>query len=372
MEKYTEGILRLKKFAERAERGEELTLGFFGGSITQGSLASEPETCYAYRVFDWWQKKYPNAVFHYVNAGIGGTSSHFGVSRVHRDLLMYRPDFVVVDFSVNDEPDEFFQETYEGLLRNIWYSDTKPAVILLNNCFYDSGKTAQEFHNAVGDHYQIPHVSVKEEIYSMLTEGKYTQEELSPDGLHPNDLGHQLLAEKIAGTIEKILEGGKTPELSGGPSEAEKGKENPEKIACYTQNAYEKAVRLTIENGTPELLGFRADAEEKTGHLDFFKNGWVGRRKGDRLKLVAEGSCIAVQYRKTIHKPSPVARLILDGDTGNAVVLDGNFEETWGDCLYIEPVLHHGEKGTHTIEIEIMEATEEDKAPFYLLSFIVA
>ena len=37
--------------------------------------------------------------------GIGGTTSHYGVSRVVTDMLMYQPDFVVVDFSVNDEPE---------------------------------------------------------------------------------------------------------------------------------------------------------------------------------------------------------------------------------------------------------------------------
>ena len=38
-----------------------------------------------------------------------------------------------------------------------------------------------------------------------------------------------------------------------------------------TQNAYENARRLTIREISPELAGFRADTEEKTGHLDHFK-----------------------------------------------------------------------------------------------------
>ena len=32
-------IQRLKSFLARAEKGEELTVAFLGGSITQGSLA---------------------------------------------------------------------------------------------------------------------------------------------------------------------------------------------------------------------------------------------------------------------------------------------------------------------------------------------
>ena len=38
----------------RAARGEELTIGFLGGSITQGSLASAEDKTYAYRVYRWW------------------------------------------------------------------------------------------------------------------------------------------------------------------------------------------------------------------------------------------------------------------------------------------------------------------------------
>ena len=102
--------------------------GIFGGSITQDSLATKHEYCYAYRVFQWWEKTFPKAKLHYVNGGIGGTTSHYGVSRVVTDMLMYQPDFVVVDFSVNDEPEKFFQETYEGLVRRMLTWSSVPAV----------------------------------------------------------------------------------------------------------------------------------------------------------------------------------------------------------------------------------------------------
>lgn len=45
-----------------------------------------------------------------------------------------------------------------------------------------------------------------------------------------------------------------------------------------TANAYEKAEILSIRNTCPKLYGFKADSEEKMGHLDFFKNGWIGRK----------------------------------------------------------------------------------------------
>ena len=139
-----------------------------------------------------------------------------------------------------------------------------------------------------------------------------------------------------------------------------------------TANAYENARRLTIRELSPKLEGFRADPEEKLGHLDHWKNGWVGQKPGDKITFEVDASCIAVQYRKTIRRPALRAQLVLDGDTAHPVLLDGNFDEDWGDCLYLQPILHHGEQKTHTVEITILPT--EDKAPteFYLMALITA
>ena len=80
-------IWNIKDVMKRAEAGEKLTIGFIGGSITQGSLSSTPQKCYAYLVYEWWVRTFPQAEFKYVNAGIGGTTSQFGVARVQDDLL---------------------------------------------------------------------------------------------------------------------------------------------------------------------------------------------------------------------------------------------------------------------------------------------
>lgn len=345
---------------QKAQKGEALTIGFLGGSITQGSLSTAPEKCYAYRVFDWWKKTFPDAEISYVNGGIGGTDSLFGVSRAVSDVLMYQPDVVVVDFSVNDKADTFFQETYEGVVRKLLTWASEPAVILLNNVFYDTGENAQEYHNAIGDYYQVPHVSIKDTLYQKMKEGAYTREELTPDGLHPNDKGHELVAAEIIAFLDEV---NVQKDIEDVPVSV---------LAPMTDNAYEAAKRLTIREISPVLSGFRADANEKSGHLDFFKNGWIGKKAGDRILFEVEASNIAIQYQKTIKKPALRAKMVLDGDTENAKILDANFEEDWGDCLYLESVLHHGEKKKHTIEIEIMEEERKDVTPFYLLSLIIA
>ncbi|MCI9079436.1 MAG: SGNH/GDSL hydrolase family protein [Lachnospiraceae bacterium] len=368
MENYSE--IKLLHYMERAQKGGELTVGFLGGSITQGSLASSDTTSYAYLVYRWWCDTFPEAYIHYVNGGIGGTTSHFGVSRAVEDVLMYQPDVVFVDFSVNDEPEEFFQETFEGLVRKLLGWGSNPAVVVLNNVYYDTGKNAQMYHNAIAEHYGVPYVSMLDTVYRRMKVGEYTREELTPDGLHPNDKGHVLVAAELIRYLEQVKQKLDREGLDGvleRKSEKESTLPTP-----LTENAYQNAGLFSIRNCCPVLNGFRADTREKKGHLDFFKNGWIGKKEGDRISFEVECSCIAVQYRKTIQKPSPVARLVLDGNREHAITLDGNFEENWGDCLYLETVLHHGVWKKHSVEIEIVQAHVEDKVPFYLLSLIVA
>ncbi|MCM1174606.1 MAG: SGNH/GDSL hydrolase family protein [Blautia sp.] len=371
---YQPDLTRLKNCMRKALRGDEMTIGFLGGSVTQGSLASKERNTYAYRVYTWWKDTFPAARFSYVNGGIGGTTSHYGAARAVTDVLMYQPDFVVVDFSVNDAVEDsvqekLFQETYEGVVRKLLRWPSAPAVLLLNNVYYDTGLNAQGYHNAVGEWYHVPYVSIKDTVYARMKAGEYTREELTPDGLHPNDKGHALVAGEITAFLEKVKARMEETETSAGSGVAEA--ESGGLPAPMTANAYENARRLTIREISPALMGFHADAREKSGHLDHFKNGWIGKKPGDAIRFEVEASCIAVQYRKTVNRPAVRAELVLDGDTAHKRLLDGNFEEDWGDCLYLEPILHHGKKGKHTIEIFIPETEPEEAAGFYLMALII-
>ncbi len=348
---------RIKKLMQRAEAGDDIHIGFLGGSITQGSVASAPEKCYAALVYRWWEETFPKSRFSYINAGIGGTTSLFGAARAWRDMMCYQPDFVVVDFTVNDDALPIFQETFEGVIRQL-YGNGKTAVLILNNAFYDDGRNAQEFHNKVAGHYQIPAVSVRESIFAMLKDGTVPAAEITQDFLHPNDKGHALLAYMITYQLDKI---------HGDMGSAE---EEPTYPAALTQNRFECAKRYQITNSCPKLHGFLADPREKTALLDLYKNGWTAEHTGDSFTIELECSHIAVQYLRSIRKPRPVAEAVVDGDSAHAVVLDGNFDEDWGDCLALTEVMDEKQRGRHSLTITIKETHPEEAGPFYLVSVI--
>lgn len=366
-------MTRLKNLMKRAANGESLVIGFLGGSITQGSLSSTPKTCYAYLVYEWWKKSFPNAAFSFVNGGIGGTTSHYGGARAWKDVLCYRPDIVTVDFSVNDDANEFFEETYEGTLRRLLMAPSAPAVVVLNNVFYDTGKNAQDYHNRIADHYGIPHVSIKDTVYPDVESGKIVRADITPDNLHPNDKGHRLVADEICKLLDSIKAEVEKETIAGENIEGKSTKTEASILlpVPLTENAYEHSRLIQIQDNEAILDGFLVDPIEKKGMLDIFKNGWTAAHTNDKISFEIECSCLAVQYRKSVQQPVPKAKAVIDGDEAHAVILDGNFTEDWGDCLYLEPLLNHAEKKVHRIEITVTDAKDIVR-PFYLVSLIVS
>jgi len=354
---------RLLKAFERAEKGEKLTIAFLGGSITQGSLASRPELCYAARVFDWWKKTFPKAELTYVNAGIGATDSQFGCARAAEDVLSYKPDVISVEYAVNDEDNEHYLETFEGVVRKLLSAENAPAVYTFYNVCYDSGKNAERQHSRVAEYYGLPAFCMKSTIYPLLVSGEVKNRDITPDDLHPNDVGHEMVASVITYGLDKIRKGDNTSTNASADSSS-----LPTPI---TANAYENSVRYRNKNAdVVECDGWLPDESKQEVITDIFKNGWTATEKGAKLAIKVKGSCIGVQYRRTIQLPAPVAVAKVDGEV--KAVLDANFDETWGDKLCLDTLLDHGKGGEHIVEIEITETHEDDKLPMYIVSVIAS
>ncbi len=369
-------ITRLSKVYKKLEEGKEVTVCFLGGSITQGSLSSTPETCYAYRTYDWLKNKFAGADIKYVNAGIGGTTSAFGAARAKKDVIAYDPDLVVVEFSVNDECTEYFLESYEGLIRKLLYSNSAPAVVCLFNFFYENGKTTERLHSKVARHYGLPAASMQGAIYQDILSGKIEDISLlSPDGLHPNDEGHELVSNVLTYLLETLYDEYKNSFLGESVCAGIGNESADAALLPITENTFETAVRLDNRNFEPSLMGFVKDTSKQRDITDCFKNGWLGRKKNDRIvfELKGEYECsgIAIQYDKTMKRPAPVAAAIVDGNRDEMVIIDSAFDETWGDLLDIRQLFLHGEKAEHKLEIELIDDKDGKAVDFNLVSVII-
>lgn len=325
----------LKEVMKRAAAGGLVKVGFIGGSITQGYSASDWNKCYARLTANWFEEAFPEAEIEYINAGIGATTSQYAAARADRDLLCYDPDVVFVEFSVNDADSAFFMETYEGLIRHLLKAPHENggqrAVILVHNIKYDDGSTAEDAHYRIGEHYELPCISVKSSIYAAIKDGDIEYADITPDGLHPGDEGHRLLSEVICYSLKKALEDIDNEEAppAGIP-------------APLTVNGFEDSQVIQNEYTRVTMRGFEKDTKEKEYDTDCFRGGFVGHKARNEITFRFKGSSVAVQYRRTVKRPALIAEAIIDGDEDNAVMLDGNFDQDWGDCLSLTTVMYHG------------------------------
>src|SRR3954462_7701951 len=86
-------------FARKAEAGTPLNVVFFGGSLTWGANAGDPQrTSWRALMSDYLRQKFPRAPFTFHDAAIGGTGSKLGMFRLERDVLAHQPDLVFYEF----------------------------------------------------------------------------------------------------------------------------------------------------------------------------------------------------------------------------------------------------------------------------------
>ena len=206
----TGNIARFAKAFAKAEKGESITVGYIGGSITQGAISgAQRQHSYAHVTHEWLQNQFPNTEVKYVNAGIGGTPSEFGNFRAEPHLLSHNPDIIFIEFSVNDNAENaVHRETYEALVRRSLNDENAPAVALIVSALASEKASANA--KEVSDHYGLPIVNIDYAIDLGIEKGEFTIKEYAPDGIHPYEWGHRVMADMIINMFEKIMALAKT------------------------------------------------------------------------------------------------------------------------------------------------------------------
>ena len=207
-------------FNMRAEAGERMTVAFFGGSLTWGARATDPQkTSYRAIIGRKLEEAYPKAHFKFVDAAIGGSGAQLGAFRLQRDVLAYKPDLVFLDFTLNDgvyetTPDKL--AAYESLVRRMIADGNCPVVqmFLAARSFVAEGSTdkmknyqahmeiAKAYDTAIGDAIIL--------MQRRYKEGQLDLDKIWPpesfDTCHPDDPGYALYAEAGWTAFQKAVE----------------------------------------------------------------------------------------------------------------------------------------------------------------------
>lgn len=367
--------VRLKKAIDKARKGEDVTISFIGGSITQGAGAIPINTeCYAYKTFEGFCKitgRTTNDNVHYCKAGVGGTPSELGMLRYESDVLSDgEPDVVVVEFAVNDEGDETKGVCYDSLVRKIYNGPGKPAVILLFAVFADDWNL-QDRLSPVGFAYNLPMVStrnsVEKQFYLKRGEGKVvSKSQFFYDVFHPTNIGHTIMADGIINLLNIVdQEEYDECEVDITPIEAPLGKtfENV-KLLDRAHNE----VGAIIEEGDFYDIDTETQGVERNldlGQTKEFPNNYMFAG----VKRFEAGEQITAVKPFTV-KINAKALLFIMKDEGNSifgtaeVFVDGKkaitanpLEVGWNHCSPLI-ILNETESKEHLVEVKMIEGHE--------------
>ena len=325
---------RLQEAIAKARRGETVTVGVIGGSITQGAAASKPEKRYGDLVAAWWRTTFPKAQVQYVNAGIGATGSDYGALRVRRDLLSRHPDIVVVEYAVNDPDSDSAAETLEGMVRQI-LNDPKPIAVLLLFTMNQSGGNAQKSHGKVGRHYGLPMVSFRDALWPEIEQGRLKWSDVEADAVHPNDRGHEYCARFITQLLEKVMgEVGATPPQM-----------KPIPAPLYG-DLFEHVALLEADALKPVANdGWTYDAARPTERC------WKADKPGSSIEFNVEGRAVLIM---DWHLRGPMGQAKVQVDNLAPVVREAWFDQTWGGYRMTTILARDLKAGKHRVKIELL------------------
>lgn len=334
---------RLHRAIDKARNGEPVRMVYLGGSITEGASAKPQQTrCYAYLSAQMFAEKFmpDTKQLLYYNAGISGTPSLLGITRLEQDVLSRQPDIVFVEFAVNDSNDVGSRGVYESLVRRLLNSETQPAVILIFTLL-DSGYSCQPHMQQIGKHYDLGMISVKDAIRPQIDLGKMKWSDYSADYAHPNTEGHAFVAELIGNYFDKAAATEPTPWVM------------PEDVV------YSKALENlhNVRSGDACII---SEGSFPFGPVSCYsyKQGWrhlAARGGNDPLTVELTCSQMTIAFKQENNKFCGKAEVVVDGVVKKT--LSGNAANAWGNV--VTERIDLGESAPHTIQLRMAEGDED-------------
>ena len=341
-------MTRMADVFQKAQNGEDITVAYIGGSITEGYNAGTTEF-YAKTCTDLLQGYFPDITVTGVNAGISGTPSLLGNLRLERDVHSADPDIVFVEFAVNDGQEADYKNAYESLVRTLLTQEKDIAVVLLFTVL-DSGYTCQEHMSKIGANYDLPMISVHDSVYEEIEAGRMTWQDYSNDQSHPNAYGHKCITDFVDNYYQKVL-----PVVAENVGEVSKELPDPVFSAKYMNMHY-------MDSATMD--GVELDGFEQYDTHGSFHNGWMYRgTDGGSMKFTVECSVLEMVFKANNSDKYGTADIYVDGEKVKSVV--SNMSDGWNNPVTAY-LIDNDSSAEHTVEIRMEGGVTQ---AFFVMAF---
>lgn len=195
------------RHTEAALASGAATLGFLGGSITQGISANWTEP-----VISWFQNQFPDVRFVVENAAIGGTGSNLAVFRAEKHIIDRNCDLVFVEYVANDDPrNPSTAAAREGLLRKLLRAGIDVVLVYtyrqtmyedMMNGRVPSGVAGYE---TLAEHYGVSSTWAGLYAFREVAAGAMAWDVWLPDGLHPGERGSLSYGQSVISLLRDLL-----------------------------------------------------------------------------------------------------------------------------------------------------------------------
>ncbi|MCR5797165.1 MAG: Ig-like domain-containing protein [Eubacterium sp.] len=353
----------VKRVIEKAKKGEDVTIAYLGGSVTEGANATPNNKCYAAVSCKAFADKYGTGDnVKYINAGMSGTPSSLGVVRYERDVLDKNegksPDILFLEFAVNDSGECTNGGAYEGIIRRAMKEGT--AVVLMFSVFA-SDWNMQQTYIPLGEYYGLPMVSMKNAVDSKdpVSGDKFMdiigfQDWYFSDSLHPSNNGYELTAQCI---MKMFAETEKNEAVDGPVVPAEP------KITDAYENTYLVSPDRVEASTTDFKAGGFSEKDTATGTFLFdsasqkFPTNWKHTATSGSEPLTFKTTCknLLVVYKLSNSTATGAAELYVDGV--KKCDMNGYATDGWNNATTVLAFNEDTAK-EHTVEVRMAEGNE--------------
>lgn len=357
---------RIQSFLRRARAGEDVSVAFIGGSITQGAGAVPlQDYCYPRQTVEGLRRRYGSQI-RYIKAGVGGTPSETGLMRYDRDINRdgKLPDLVVVEFAVNDAGDETEGVFYESLVRHILNQPNHPALILIFAVFANDWNLKRRLA-PIGYRHQVPMVDILEAVSPQFSrkEGRViTKRQYFYDVYHPSNLGHRIMADGILNLIDRLDH--------QQPEQEPRGYVPPYYGADYEDlvlvDRSQNTVGAVITPGSFTAVDTELQAvplDDAAANTGMFPHNWMKAEGSDPFVLEVECRKLVLEFKDTHSDTFGKAIVTIDGEKHR--VLDPR-EAGWVHC-HTTVLFNKQECARHKVEFRM--APEDADKTFSILGF---
>jgi len=200
-------------------KNEFRTMVAIGDSITAGAWASSRNKSWVHRL-SLLINEFQSTQVNYFNVGIGGnvistksrayeySNKPAGNERVERDILAYRPDLLFIAYGFNDLRGgtslPVFCDEFKGFIKKI-RERIQPLILILGPYYYYNYERGRGYwdHGSIEILYEYNRgmLSFAEQNNCLFVDllDVYNQADwlIYNDGVHPNDIGHAVIANKV-------------------------------------------------------------------------------------------------------------------------------------------------------------------------------